>query len=143
MMALTAEPPKKDEKPALSDAARKELKKLEGEWQLVKYVGKDVEAEPDDPELVVVFDGAKMSVAFGSQKYTADVAALDPSTDPKCLDLTVTRPNRVLTSEAIYKLDGDTLVIADTPNGEKLRPADFDKPADARVQVMTLKRMKE
>ena len=144
LVVTPAADPPKEKKAELSAEAKKELKKLEGKWQLVKLVTKDQEVEPGDSEMVFAFEGDTLSVTVAGQKETVAVTALDATTDPKCIDLTRTRPGRpAQVSEGVYKLDGDTLTIANTPNGEKLRPAGFDKPTDERVQVLTFKRVKK
>ena len=75
-----------------------------------------------------------------------EIAALDPSTDPKILDLKTLedmgqlRKDAVL--ESIYKFDGDTLVIAIYIGEGKKRPDKFESPKDSGVVLVTLKREK-
>ena len=86
-----------------------------------------------------------MTFTAGNKKEMAEVTALDLNTDPKCIDLTESRPDKSLrTTEGIYKIDGDTLQLAiAAPKGGKLRPTNFDKPTDGRIIVWTMKRVKE
>src|SRR5262245_42165810 len=108
-LSAPADPPK------LSEAAEKELKKLEGKWKAVKAVANGNEETPmmDGADVVIEFKGRKLLL---NDKEVLEVAALDPSTDPKILDLKALvdmgglRKDTVL--EAIYKLDGDTLMLA-------------------------------
>src|SRR5262245_19730247 len=69
----------------LPEAARKEMKALQGQWRVVKCVHSDREtiAGEDDGAIIVEFKGNTIdfdSVASGT------IAELDPATDPKCLD---------------------------------------------------------
>jgi uncharacterized protein (TIGR03067 family) len=111
-------------------------------WPLGRRAG-----ELNERKRYFVFEGARlaMSSEVTGKSESAEVTALDPSTDPKCLDLTKRRPNRPdQVTECVYQIDGDTLRLAlADPEGEKLRPAGFDKPTDPRVLVWTLKRVKE
>jgi uncharacterized protein (TIGR03067 family) len=135
LLVPAADPPK------LSEAAQKELKKLEGKWQIQMEARSDGERDRSgDSDAVVEFKGHKI-VAEG--KDFGEVAALDPSTDPKCLDLKVdSGPAKGRTVEAIYKIDGDTLTLC-VGIMEKMRPSGFDKPKDAGFVLVTLKRIKE
>jgi len=131
----------------LPEAAKKELKKLEGKWKFVKSLDANKEAEPDakEPEVFMVFKGADVTLEFGEKKETVRVAAIDPSTDPKCIDLVEKRegrPDRTL--EGVFKIDGDKLLLALCITREgKERPVGFGKPTDPRTVVWTLKRVKE
>src|SRR4051812_49240041 len=109
MVIAPAEPPKEKEKqPELSAEAKKELKKLEGKWQIVKGLGTEGEAELKNLEAFCVVKGTEMTFTAGTKKETVEITALDPSTDPKCIDLTESRPGKPLqTSEGVYKIDGD------------------------------------
>src|SRR5205085_816939 len=77
LFAPAADPPKDKE---LSDAAKKELKKLEGKWQLVKLTAANGEIEPgpNDPAPVLEFKGRKV---FFDGKEAGEVTDLDPSVD--------------------------------------------------------------
>jgi uncharacterized protein (TIGR03067 family) len=143
LFALTApaDTPKEKE---LSAEAKKELKKLEGKWRVVKLAGGGQEVEFKDREAFFVFDGADITISSGNKTEKLRVATLDTTTDPRCVDLTEKRegrPDRTL--EGVYKLDGDTLQIAHAlPNVGKNRPTGFDKSTE-RAMVWTLTRVKE
>jgi uncharacterized protein (TIGR03067 family) len=149
LLVVSADPPKEKEKPKeLSAEAKKELKKLEGKWRLVKALNAAKEEEAKDVEIFFAFEGSKVTLSSGNKdkKETLEVTAIDASTDPKCIDLKEERagkPSRTL--ECVYKIDGEMLqfAMAVPPEGEKLRPTGFDKPASPRVMVWTLKRVKE
>lgn len=146
VVAFLAAPQEKQKE--LPEAAKKELKALEGKWQIVKFGSSMGESEPDPsrPAMYLVFKGGELTMGSGDKKETLKVAAIDPTTDPKCIDLLEKRdgkPDRNV--EGVYKIDKDTLRFAmcvPTADG-KQRPAGFDKPTDARTVVFTLKRVKD
>jgi uncharacterized protein (TIGR03067 family) len=104
------------------------------------------EQEPgaNDPELILEFKGRRVS-AEGKER--AAVESIDPSTDPKCLDLKALDSEGDVKKgsvfEAIYKIDGDTLTLAIHVGPEKKRPANFDAPKEERTILMVFKRVKD
>jgi uncharacterized protein (TIGR03067 family) len=148
LMVSSGQAPKEKEKqPELSAEAKKELKKLEGKWQVVKGLGSEGEHDLKDNEAFCLVEGTKMTFSRVNAKSNemVEVTALDRSTDPKCIDLTDIRPGKPpRITEGVYKIDGDTLQLAiAAPKGGKLRPANFDKPTDQRIIVWTMKRVKD
>jgi uncharacterized protein (TIGR03067 family) len=135
LFAPAADPPK------LTEAGQKELKALQGKWQIQKEARFDEERDRSaDANAVVEFKGHKL-IAEG--KEVGEVAALDPTTDPKCIDLKIDEgPAKGMTVEAVYKIDGDNLTISISLT-EKKRPTNFDKPKEAGSILVTLKRIKE
>ncbi|HJZ58586.1 MAG TPA: TIGR03067 domain-containing protein [Gemmataceae bacterium] len=130
----------------LPEAAKKELKALEGKWRVVKFLHSDRDTTPGtgEDEVTVEFKGNTIDFAKAA---TGVVAELDPATDPKCLDFKAQVGSGVFkkdsTYESVYKLDGDTLTWAVYVGRGKNRPVAFDKPTDAGVMVMVLNRIKE
>ena len=141
MLALTigADEPKKAE---LDAAARKELKALEGDWVVQRIETKDGKQEPGDGEQIsLTIKGAKWT--FGTIQ-SGEVVALDPSTSPKLLDFKSVRKGRPdAVNEAIYKVDGDTLIISIYQGKDKKRPTSLDKPTEGDTVLWTLKRSKK
>jgi uncharacterized protein (TIGR03067 family) len=131
--------------PKLSEAAEKELKKFEGKWKLVKEITSAGEQEPPE-ERVIEFKGRKMSLVKG-EKIELEISSLDPTTDPKCIDLkNVTKTGPIpegFVIEGIYKLDGDTLTMAGYAGEAKKRPANFDPPKEEATGIWVLKRIKD
>lgn len=136
---------KEKEKP-LPEAAQKELKKLEGKWKATKAVTNGNEEVPsmDGNDVIIEFKGRKLLM---NDKEVMDVAALDPSTDPKIIDIKALQAMGVTTKgqvyEAIYKLDGDALVMAVYVGEGKKRPEKFESPEGSGTVVVTLKRVKD
>jgi uncharacterized protein (TIGR03067 family) len=130
----------------LSGAAKRELKKLEGKWRVVRVLHSDRETTPgtDDDPVVIEFKGDMINIA---RSATGAVVELDPATDPKCLDFKARVGSGVFkkgsTYESVYKRDGDTLTWAVYTGRGKNRPVAFDKPTDAGVKVIVLNRVKE
>jgi uncharacterized protein (TIGR03067 family) len=141
----TADPPK------LSADAQKELKSLEGKWKVVKGASSkgEEELDPNKLEVFLVFKGAELTMEAPKTEKTEKlkISALDPTTDPKCIDflepLSGGRGERTI--EAVFKIDGDTLLLAmHTPrDNNKQRPTGFDKPTDPRTVVWTMQRVKK
>ena len=140
-LAAPPEPPKAKELPA---EAKKELKKLEGKWEIVKTVDADKESE-EKSEIYLVFKDTEVTMSFKDKKETIHITAIDATTDPKCIDFVeLLRDKSERTLEGIYKIDGDTLQLAlAIPKDGKNRPTGFGKPTDKRTMVWTLKRVKE
>lgn len=130
----------------LTDAAKKELKKLEGKWQLVKLTSTEGEREATavEAELLLEFKGKLMRIGG---KEIAEVRALDPGVDPKCLDFKAVAGMGEIKEgtvyESVYKIDGDTLTWAVYVGAGNKRPANFDAPKDAGTFVVVLKRVKD
>ena len=125
----------------LSEAAKKELKTLEGDWTVVAYASDGKERElPPEEQIAVSIRGAKFT--FG--KYgDAEVTALDPSLKPKIVDFKMLRePKSDVTNEAIYKIEKDTLIVVLYLGEDKKRPDSFDIPKDGQTGRWTLKRAK-
>jgi uncharacterized protein (TIGR03067 family) len=133
------------EEKELPEAAQKDLKKLEGKWKAVKAVTDGEEETPmaDAQDVFIEFKGRKLIM---NDKEIMHVATMDPSTDPKCMDLKAVvdmggiRKDTVY--EAIYKIDGDTLLLAIHVEGGTNRPAKFESAKGSKVVVVTLKREK-
>jgi uncharacterized protein (TIGR03067 family) len=143
LVALSLAAPPADE-PKFSEAAQKELKKLEGKWKAVKAVTNGTEETPqmDGADVVVEFKGRKLIV---NDKEFFEIAALDPATDPKCIDLKSLIDQGPFAKgtlfESIYKFDGEDLLLAIHIGADKKRPAKFESEKDSGVVVVTLKRM--
>src|SRR5262245_44660608 len=144
-LAAPADPPaEKDRGKEFSAEAKKELKKLEGRWRLLKVASAGKESEVKDKEVYFVFKGTELTLTSADKGEKLLVTALDPATDPRCIDLLEKRegrPDRTL--EGVYAIDGDTLRLAVAlPTGGKDRPTSLEKPGDSAM-VWTLQRVKE
>lgn len=141
LLVPVADPPK------LTDAAKKELKKFEGSWEVVRIeTGGNVQ-KPEKGEAIVTFAGAKLKVTVGEKvQQQAEVVALDPTTSPMCFDLKNIPANAKregLVYEAVFKIEGDMLHYCVYNGKDKKRPTGFDTPKDADTQLFVLKRVKQ
>ena len=125
----------------LPEAAKKELKSLQGKWRVTKFLHADRETTPGEGELAVVVEFKGNTIDFAGSA-TGVVVELDPTTDPKCLDFKGLYKKDTI-YESVYKRDGDTLTWAGYHGQGKNRPTDFNKPTDAKVMVIVLSRVKE
>ena len=143
LVILMAAPP---EEPKLPEAALKELKKLEGKWDLVQVDRDGKSVTLKQGEATITIKGTKWSVIVDGKVFQeVEVVALDPKTKPACIDFkTIPRPKReAQTYEAIFKLEGDMLYYVVYNGKDKNRPTSFDPPSDTDTQLMILKRVKE
>src|SRR5581483_4019740 len=102
------------------DAAKEELKKLEGTWLLVS-AEEDGQKMPDNGvKIKAVVKGDKLTLHFGEQTLEGTIS-VDPSKKPKEIDTVTTADKKK--SLGIYDLDGDTLKIC---VGKSERPKEFD-----------------
>lgn len=124
--------------------ADKELKALEGEWEVIQIESGGNRIEPGaDNRIVLTIKGKKIS--FGNIQ-DAEITALDPSTNPKLIDFKSQPKNakrEPVSNEAVYKIDGDKLQIATYQGEDKQRPTNFDAPKDTATVLWTLKRVKK
>jgi uncharacterized protein (TIGR03067 family) len=126
----------------LNEAARKELKALEGAWIVQRIEAEGKKHEPAaDQRMELTIQGTKWS--FRPTGEQGEVAALDPSCNPRLIDLTSIRAGREpLLREGIYKLNGDTLTIVLYHGKDTKRPTSFDTPTEAATVLFVLKRAK-
>jgi RNA polymerase sigma factor (sigma-70 family) len=123
---------------AADDAAKvqAELKKFQGTWVdiYVEKAGKKLE-EVGDHELK--FDGETFSVADHGEVHEKGTIKLDPSKNPKQIDLRMRdRNNEEKTALGIYAWDGENLRFCwGEPGGEK-RPTDFTTNPESRFLVV-------
>ncbi len=144
-LALAAPAAPDDKEKELSDAAKKELKTLEGKWVVTKLVvdGNDVPV-PDGDEKNLEFKERKFRLAG---KDIFHITTLDPSTTPKLIDfkgledMGEIRKGNVY--EAIFKLDKDTLTLALYFGEGQKRPDKFESGKDSKIAVVTLEREKK
>lgn len=145
LSAPPAEPQKEKEKD-LPEAAQKELKKFAGKWKAIELHvdGNEQKPELDGNEVIFEFKGRKF-LLNGNELLGVD--SLDPSTNPKCIDLKglmdLGGVKKDTVYEGIYKLDGDKLTLAVNVSELKKRPEKFESPKDSMVVVVTLKKEKE
>jgi uncharacterized protein (TIGR03067 family) len=124
----------------LPEAAKQELKALEGKWRVVRFLHSDRETTPGEGDEAVVVEFRGDTIDFDGSA-TGVVVGLDPTTDPRCLDFKGLYKKDTI-YESVYKRDGDTLTWAAYLGQGKSGPTAFDKPTDPGVMVIVLGRVK-
>jgi uncharacterized protein (TIGR03067 family) len=132
------QPSVRDNEPALSRDRARDIPNIQGTWR-VTYSEDGGRIAPQEmlKELRFVIDEQDLITEIGGRK-SVSTYKLDPSTNPKSLDLT----ENGRTKQGIYDLVGDTLRICIAESGDQ-RPTAFDsQPNSANDIVLILKRMK-
>jgi len=129
-----------------ADEAKKnpDLEKLTGTWTVTEVTFNGEDHKPKSGmqfvikgEDVALKGSAEIEKDYGKLKFK-----LDPSTDPKLLDITVTAGDQLnVTFEGIYELKGDDFRFCVRVMG-KDRPTEFAAPAGSSLAFLTLKREK-
>jgi uncharacterized protein (TIGR03067 family) len=128
---------------ANDDAARKELKKMQGTWVMVS--GEDggerlPEGTVKNGRLTIAGDRHTVHVGEVTIVGTHKV---DPGKEPKEIDTTDTEgPFKGKTTLGIYKLDGDQFTVCFAPP-DKDRPKEFTTKSGTGVLLHVWKRQKE
>jgi uncharacterized protein (TIGR03067 family) len=107
--------------------------------------GMEIVLGPNDIELIGEFTGRKWLLGTAAKRVEkAEIVALDPTTDPKCIDLkSLEKARDGDVYEAIYQMDGDTLIICLYQGKGKQRPTSFENPKDQDTVMVVMKRVKE
>ena len=126
--------------PTKEELIKKELAKLQGTWLPVsaEMRGEKYDLEGKTPESFnMVISGNKMS--FGKRDLTFSI---DPTTNPKLLDLTHVKDKASI--EAIYRLEGDTVTLCYRPGkgAARDRPTAFKTDENSLYEIRVYKRMK-
>jgi uncharacterized protein (TIGR03067 family) len=133
---------------ANEDVAKAEVKKLQGTWQVTKWVGDSGEAVGADEikDFTFVFKGETVDMRNGKDsKRPMFKFSLNPTKKPKWLDIEMGGP--IGTTEGIYKLEDDLLTLCLVSGGKDDKPA--PRPTDFAVKkgefhaLFVLKRVKE
>jgi len=115
---------------------------VEGEWSVESSLmgGKPDGLLEKNPIDKIVITTEKWVVVRGGIDSIGANLVLDPKQNPPHLDLNMPGGMGPGT-KAIYKLDGDSLVVCYVTGGE--RPTKIESPPDSNVRMMTLKRLKK
>ena len=122
--------------------ALKELETLQGKWMVQRIETRDTKHDVGEGEpIALTIKGTKWT--FGTFQE-GKVVALDPTTNPKTMDLKSIRKGREDTlNEAVYKVTGGVMVVVIYQGKDKKRPTSLDRPTEANTVRWTLKRAKK
>ena len=139
-LAVPAAPKEKEKE--LTEAAKKDLKKLEGTWKAVKGT-KDGE-DMGDEDVSIEFKGRTLLL---KGQELLEVTGMDTTTDPKCIDFKAIAESGPISKgtvfEGIYKIDGDTFTLALFEDGGTNRPTKFESAKGSKVILVTFERQKK
>jgi uncharacterized protein (TIGR03067 family) len=124
------------------DVVKKELKRLEGTWQLLKAVDEGKAAPEEEVKNGrMVFTGDKLTLK--TSKGTYDLRfTLDPSKDPQHITIHSGKGEDEKVSQGIYKLEKDQLTICVT-KGRGPRPTTFASTRKLPTILFVLERVKK
>ena len=128
---------------AQDDAAKKEMKKLEGTWATVSIeaAGEKVTDKDKIKTRKLTTKGDKYTLKVGDESVQGTIE-INPTKKPKTIDMKPdSGSNKGKTLLGIYELDGDNLKTCLALPG-KDRPADFATAAEDAQQLVVYKREK-
>lgn len=126
------------------DAAKADLKLLQGTWKVVEAFDKG-ERVPDEgiKNMEIVFEGSKILVRERGKVQDRMTVHIDAGKKPKTMDLTHTEgPDKDKTDHAIYLLEGDSLKICVNEKSGEARPTEFVSKPGTTHSLIVLKRAK-
>jgi uncharacterized protein (TIGR03067 family) len=136
-VALGAAPP-----PKLAPAIRAEQKKLVGRWllQKVQREGRTTwDARDHEREHILTIEGARWLSHESHPDAKTKMAAFD--VESKAFDVITTFRGHTFHSEAIYKIEGESLSIC-YRRGKGNRPTSFDTSKEEGTALNVYKRVK-
>jgi uncharacterized protein (TIGR03067 family) len=127
--------------PALQDA-KKELEQLQGDWTMISQESKGQKVPGEiAKQFKLTIKGDQWTVTLPDGSENKMTIKIDPSMNPKTIDLMIKAGNTEVNSRGIYKLEGDTLTLCRTL-GNVERPKEFKTTAEAGG-LMVWKRVKK
>jgi len=126
--------------PARKDPPKADPPGPVGRWTVASATFAGMAIPKLDVTIAFTADGKYETQSAAGDSKVSGTFTFDPKKDPPEMD--VSEPaNAGKVSAAIYKIDGDTLTICSSADGE--RPKAFDAPAGSKFVLLVLKRMKD
>jgi uncharacterized protein (TIGR03067 family) len=128
---------------ATPSASPKEQERLEGSWTFIKSSGGPNPKKEGGAGMRVLFKENTIAFVADKKRDVRGTYTVDPSKNPKTMDITLDNDGAKVITQAIYELDGDMLKLCHYlgPMASKARPKEF--VADKQTVIGVLKRVKE
>ena len=124
-----------------AEEAKKELAKLQGEWEMaaLEVDGKQVPAEKLQGTVLTI-KGDQYTVAVKEKKHAVTIT-LDPAQDPKAIDMAFPDgPNAPKIGKGIYKIEDDKFILCRAQSTDGERPTQFGTWPNTGVFQVTWQR---
>jgi uncharacterized protein (TIGR03067 family) len=122
------------------DAIKKELKRIEGTWEVVSMEQNGQQLPLPDKKMLATFMGNKYVMKIGDQVVQEGEGKIDPTQQPRTLDVKVTSgDDKGQSMLGIYELKSDQIRACVAAPGKK-RPTKFTSKNDQ--MLITYKRVK-
>ena len=118
--------------------AKKELEKLQGEWTMVsREMGGQKTRDEVLKQFRLTITGDEWIVTYQGKENLRMKLKINPTKDPRTLDMTPKGENEEGVSLGIYKLEGDTLTLCRMmERGDVARPLEFKTTREGEVVVV-------
>jgi uncharacterized protein (TIGR03067 family) len=125
-------------------ASEKDMKALQGKWQVVSMSKAGKEAKIANAFKYLVFDGDKIKFMVDAEKEIKAPGRfkVDASKTPNTIDVVEKIGDKDSTGLLIYELQGDSLKLCVSAKFEKERPKAFSSTPDDKQTLIVLKRAK-
>lgn len=126
---------------AFADDEDKAIQKIQGTWNVVRYVndGKEETPSADQPETLII-KGNHYELKRSDGEYRGDLK-LDSSAKPAKIDATLfdTKDKKLGEATGIYKMEGEKLIICWNEIADE-RPKEFASVSGSKVRLITLEK---
>jgi uncharacterized protein (TIGR03067 family) len=129
----------------MAENVTKELKRLEGTWEMVSSVvdGKTVTPPEAERGKVVFQADGSFTAEVGGKVVRAGTMVVDPDKTPKAVDIIIKAGTlKGKATHAIYALEGDELRMA-LPGPGRPRPTAFSTEGDPYLVIQNYRRVKD